>query len=176
MSKAPNANAEYQRRWRQRQKQKRKEEVSRADLVEASSFGTPFNEWGAFESSDAEFCLALAGIQLPDIEDDSGPLDHVLNGAADGVEDPFPGATNSLGRAEVMLGCLISAAVEMASTINRYKASQITSRIEEIARLVLSDPSEQAAAEKEIVRLNKQLDQLKREIRWTFPQWKVSGA
>jgi len=39
-----------------------------------------------------------------------------------------------------------------------------------------SDESSIPTAIKEAVELNKMLDQLNKQVRWTFPQWKVTGS
>lgn len=166
-----NPKTEAQRRWRARVKQKKLEaEVARPDV-----FQTPFHEFDSLIGSDADLSLALAGIQIPFLEDDRGPLEFVINEATAGVEEPFPGTPdNSLGRAEVILGCLISAAVEIAHSINTYKRMEIEARAKEIEETDLSEPQKRKAALAELVRLNKMLDRLDKQVRWSFQQWKVT--
>ena len=168
-----NPNAEAQRRWRQRQKEKRKEALTKADKAPDEIFRTPFHEWADLAYSDVDLCLALTGIQMPEFIDDRGPEEFVLNDATEGVEDPFDGASGSLGRAEVMVGCLISAAVELSSTINTYKRMEIKDRIAELEQSDITDPKTRKRVLTEIVRLNKMLEALDKEVRWTFSQWKI---
>jgi hypothetical protein len=168
-----NPNAEAQRRWRQRQKEKRKEALTKADKAPGEIFRTPFFEWADLSYSDVDLCLALAGIKMPEFSDDRGPEEFVLNDATAGVEDPFDGASGSLGRAEVMVGCLISAAVELASTINSYKKKEIKDRIAELEQSDIADPATRKRVLAEVVRLNRMKDALDKQVRWTFPQWKI---
>ncbi|MCV2870362.1 hypothetical protein OEW28_17240 [Defluviimonas sp. WL0002] len=170
--------AEKQRRYRERQKAKRLDALKKPEIVSLKVFASPFCEWAQSDGnfSDFELYLALAGIEPPQFDDDRGPLAFALNEAVEGMEDPFPGAENSLARAEVMVGCLIDAAATLASIVNRYKEKEITRRVDEIEKSDKSDENERKAATREIVRLSKLQDQLKRQVRWTFPQWKVSGA
>lgn len=165
-----NPKTEAQRRWRARVKEKQLKAES------ADVFLTPFFEYDDLIGGGADEALALAGIQVPHLEDDRGPLEFTINDVTVGVDEPFPDTpANSLGRAEIILGCLISAAVEVAHSINSYKREEIKTRIKEIEESDLSDPKEKKAALAEIVRLNKMLDRLDKQVRWTFPQWKVTG-
>ncbi|NPD17318.1 hypothetical protein HOY34_19210 [Xinfangfangia sp. D13-10-4-6] len=171
-----NANAEAQRRWRQRQKEKRQ-----AGLTEASTpsdvFRTPFFEFYANNPYESEFnfCLDMAGIPMPEFEDDRGPAHHALNEVLDAGSPSFSDEVRSLGRAEVMVGALIDAARSLADMVNNYKQREITARMAEIEASDLSEPEAKKAALKEAARLQKMLDQLDKQVRWTFPQWKVTG-
>ena len=60
----------------------------------------------------------------------------------------------------------------IAATINQYKRQEIEARLKE---LEVSDEADKATAMKQAVRLNKILDQLDKQVRSTFPQWKVRG-
>lgn len=170
-----NANAEAQRRWRQRQKEKRKEELKQAEAP-ASVFKTPFFESVEELSYSSDFADAfeLMGVPTPKFEDDRGPEAFSLD---EGAEDAgvFENAKGSLGRAELMVGCLIAAALDLARHVNDYKREEIKDRLAEIEASDLSDPDTKKAALKEATRLNKMLDQLDKQVRWTFPQWKVTG-
>ena len=162
--------AEKQRRYRQRQKQ----EGRKASFAMADVFRKPFFEIDV--DSDFELPLAIAGIEAPTFDDDRGPKDFVLNGAIDGVESPFLSiAQGSLGRAELIIGCLADAATELATQVNKYKRSEIKDRIAEIEARDLSDPETKKAAFKDVTRLNKMLDQLDKQVRWTFPAWEITG-
>jgi hypothetical protein len=177
----PNANAEAQRRWRQRQKEKKKDGLKQGAAVR-DVFIKPFFEFAENTfggGSDFDVALGLIGIETPQFDDDRGP-EAYIRGDHDDTElddayNPFKGAERSLGRAEVMVGCLITAAVDLASEINDYKRTEIKARIAEIEASDLSDLATKKAALKEVTRLNKMLDQLDKQVRWTFPQWKVTG-
>ena len=174
-----NANAEAQRRWRERQKQKRLADLKLPDTRhDASPFRQPFFE--AFQddgnTSNVEISLDYAGIEPVSFPDDSGPKSftgQIEQMATDSGEEAYRGAQKSLGRAEVMVGCLIDAAAELASIINTYKRKEIRQRIVEMEESDLTDPVARKAALAQIVRLNKLLDQLDKQVRWTFKQWKI---
>lgn len=174
-----NANAEAQRRWRERQKQKRLDGLKLAAIVQDENlFRLPFFE--AYENDgnaqNVDISLDVAGIAPLVFSDDSGPKSftgQIEQGAAQNGEDAYPGATDSLARAEIAVGCLIDAAAELAGIINSYKRKEVMQRIAEIEASDLSDPAGRKAALTQIVRLNKLLDQLGKQVRWTFKQWKI---
>lgn len=175
-----NANAEAQRRWRQSQKEKKHGSL-RHGAGAGDVFKMPFFEYlGDFcwSSSDFNIALDLAGIETPQFEDDLGPEHHTRDLGVPPKGEfgyPFGDAERSLGRAEVMVGCLIDAAADLAVQINSYKRQEIKARIAEIEASDLSDTETKKAALQESARLNKMLDQLEKQVRWTFPQWKVTG-
>jgi hypothetical protein len=173
------ANAEAQRRWRERQKQKRQEELKLPDAkAEAKLFQRPFFE-ALHESpnwTNVEISFDCMGLEAPQFDDDSGPKSFtgmIEQGFLEAGEEPFRGATNSLARAEVIAGNLIDAAVELIGIINTYKRKEIQQRIAEIEKSDLTDPAVRKAALAQIVRLSKLLDQLGKQIRWPFKQWKT---
>lgn len=170
-----NANAEAQRRWRQRRKENRKRDLKRVG-AETEVFRSPFHKFFDDQGYDLDFelPLALAGIEPPRFEDDRGPEAFVLADETVGVDDPFSGATGSLGRAEIMVGCLIDAAISLAKKVNEYKQKEINTRLAEIEASDLSEPAAKKAALHSAARLHKMLDQLDKQVRWTFPQWKVT--
>lgn len=167
------SNAEKMRRYRERKKQKE----ARGSNTLANVYRLPFHQFAehGLGAGDFDFYFALAGIEPPAFEDDRGPEDFVQDREAMfGTDDIFNGAKGSLGRAEIMIGCLIDAAVALALCVNHYKASEINARLKELEEADLSDTATKKAAFAEIARLNKMLDQLSKEVRWTFPQWKVT--
>ena len=174
-----NPNSEAQRRWRERQKQKRLDTLKQPGARHDSSpFRKPFFE--AFQddgnASSVDIALDCAGIEPALFKDDSGPKSstgQIEQMAEERGEEAYQGGHNSLGRAEVMVGCLIDAAAELASIINAYKHREIRQRIAEIERADLSDPVARKSALAQIVRLNKLVDQLDKQVRWTFKQWKA---
>lgn len=174
-----NANAEAQRRWRERKKQNRLAELRLPAVTHHSSpFLRPFFE--AFQddgnASSVDLSLDCAGIEPVAFDDDSGPKSltgQIEMMAADSGEEAYRGAKNSLGRAEVIVGCLIDAAAELASIINTHKRKEIRERIAEIENADLTDPVARKAALAQIVRYNNLLDQLDKQVRWSFKQWKI---
>ncbi len=174
-----NANAEAQRRWRERQKQKRLDALKLETAVQDESlFRLPFFE--AYENDgnaqNVDISLDVAGIAPLVFSDDSGPKSFtglIEQGADENGEEAYIGARDSLGRAEIAVGCLIEAAAELAGIINSYKRKEVMQRIAEIEASDLSDQAERKAALAQIVRLNKLLDQLSKQVRWTFRQWKI---
>ena len=107
------------------------------------------------------------------IEDERDPVAFALEEVVAGVENPFPGAKGAIGRAEVIIDCLVDAASELAGVVNNYKRHEIESRLSELES---SSEADRATAMKEAVRLNKMLDQLSKRVRRDFPQWKVTGV
>lgn len=128
--------------------------------------------------TDFEMALELAGIEPPRFEDERGPAEFTVNREAIGVdlygiENIYPGAEGAIGRAEVIIGCLIDAAAELADEVNNYKRHEIENRL---AELESPDTADRATAMSEAVKLNKILDQLDKQVRRSFPQWKVTGV
>ena len=171
----PNANAEAQRRWRQSQKEKRKKGLKRGAGT-SEVFKTPFflSVGDLSSSSDFADAFELAGIPTPEFTDDRGPEAFSLDAGAEDA-GAFDDAKGSLGRAEIMVGCLITAALDLARLVNTHKRQEINARLAEIEASDLSEPEAKKAALQDAARLNKMLDQLEKQVRWTFPQWKVTG-
>lgn len=176
----PNANAEAQRRWRQRQKQKKKEGLLKA-APKSDDFREPFFKFydNHGELSTLSIALNFVGYEIPEFVDDRGPeayaIDYFPHEGDDPDEDPFEGASNSLGRAELLVGGFLDAAITLAGIVNNYKKKEIEARLGEIEVADLSDPKARKAALKDAARLHKMLDQLDKQVRWTFPQWKVKS-
>ena len=171
--------AEKQKAYRERQK-----ESKRADLKSGSLEATEVSKRlfsDTFQTdpnaTDFELALGLAGMVAPSFDDERGPtetaLQHTIAGAEDTFGDAFGDASGAIGRAEVTIGCLIDAAVTLAGIVNTHLKKEISDRLAE-----LEDPrqADRATAMNEAVRLNKMLDQLDKQVRWTFPQWKVTGT
>jgi hypothetical protein len=170
--------ADKQRAYRERQKEMKKAEL-RKGTPETEVFRAPFHEFFGGHGHDLDFdlALALAGIPAPTFDDDHGPEAFVLNDAIEGLDDPFNGATGASGRAEVMIGCLIDAAMSLAHLVNEYKVSEIKARMAEIEAYMAENSGEMTPVQAlyDHARLQKMLDQLEKQVRWTFPQWKVTG-
>lgn len=167
-----------ERKRLQRERDKKREEEERHELEDSTYpfLKVPFGEWWKYESSfqkgDFDLPLELAGIQPPNFSDERDPKEFVINDATD-LDDPFPGAKGAVGRAEVMIDCLLDAARELATVLNSYKRSEIEARLAELEN---SNADDAALIIKEAVQLNKILDQLKKRVRQDFPQWKVTGV
>jgi hypothetical protein len=159
--------AEKQRRYRER-----KEAKLAAEAESAGIFIRPFSDFYADNwNSELEFYFDVMGFKAPDFDDDSGikPLTESLD--AEDVEK----AANSLGKAEMIISCLLDAAGELARSVKQYKAEEINARIAELEARDLSDPEAKKQALADIVRLTKYRDQLEKQVRWSLPQWKVKG-
>jgi hypothetical protein len=136
---------------------------------------TPFFEYLAEDGnwSSVEMNFDLMGLRAPSFDDDSGP-----KSAGGEVEQysPYEGSVGSIGRAEVMVGQLLDAAMELASIVNRYKLEEIDARIAEIEGADLSDPAVRMQALADIVQLNKIRVKLDKEFRRSFREINVKGT
>lgn len=140
------------------------EDVFRAPFFE-------FFKWRTDGSSDWSMYFDMAGLEAPEIVDDSDPKS--LLGDLEQYE-LYKGYERSIGRAEIMLAALLDATGELARIINDYKRREIGERIQELEALDLSDPETRKKVLADMVRFQKMLDQLDKEVRWTFPQWRTS--
>ncbi|QND32406.1 hypothetical protein HB772_09070 [Sinorhizobium meliloti] len=175
-------NAEIQKNWRERQKAKKTEALKSADSAAvAAIMRTPFFEYFDNHGEELTFtaCMDTAGIDPPVFTDDSAPKSATGEIEAIFAENPessvYHGQTNSLAKAEIMVGQLIDAAASLARIVNDYKRDEIDARIAEIEQSDLSDPGAKKKAFADMARLKKMRDQLDKQVRWTFPQWKVMG-
>ena len=177
----PLSNAEKVRRYRERQKAKKQEELKQP-APPSDAFKRPFFEFFPVEEQlGAAYTqsLELAGMQPLLFEDDTGPETSTLDALEDPLEDG--GASNpfgdqkgsSLGKAEVIIGCLLDAATDLAGWVNAYKKSEISARIAEIEASDLSDPETRSAAFVKVAELKRLLEEVDKTIRWSMPQWKV---
>lgn len=165
--------AKKQRLYRERQKA---EEV-KASLALTDMFRTPFFETlpGDFSySSDFSDNCELIGIPTPEFVDDRG-TEFFTHYSPQSSAEMIEHGLRSLGRAEMMISGLVEAAVDLAHRVNSYKRAEIKARLAEIEASDLLDPTIKKAALQDATRLNKMLDQLDKQIRITFPQWKVAG-
>ncbi len=176
------SNAEKVRRYRERQKEKQKQDSLKLDDV----FKTPFFEFWEEDAnyvSEWDTALALAGVMPPIFGTDDGPEVFSVYHEIAGTEkdaDPFDRLENatargSLPRAEIMVDLILDAARVLTTSLNDYKRHEIKARMAELEGADLSKPEAKKAALKEATRLQKMLDQLDKQVRWTFPQWKVTG-
>ena len=158
-------------------KERKEEEEKRASLTLAGVFKTPFYQFlpDDFDySSDFSDCCEFIGIPVPEFKDDRG-LEHVTHYNQDLASKTIVPNLGSLGRAEQMITAFAEAAEFLAKEVNAYKRTEIQARLAEIEESDLSKPEIKKAALKEAARLNKMLDQLDKQVRHTFPQWKVTG-
>ncbi len=167
--------AEKQRAYRERQKEKKEKELKKGGDAAADLFRTPFSEWEKRHGKVLDLIeyTSLAGFELPLIEDERDPEEFVIDRDAHGDGDLFDDAKGALGRAEITIGVLVDTAMLLAEAVNLYKREEIEARL---AELESSDTADRATAMKEAVRLNKMLDQLNKQVRRSFPQWKVTGV
>lgn len=165
--------AEIQRAYRKRKK------AAKQALGDATYpiLNEPFYRWlerteahGDWSAAEAE--LNLASLEMPVFEDDGGPRPFD-DGFGDDIDEYYVGFQGSIGRAEAMVRNLIGAASCIAAAINSYKRQEIESRLVELES---STDTDKAEAMKEAVRLNKMLDHLDKQVRSTFPQWRVTGV
>lgn len=175
------SNAEKVRRYRERQKARKQEELKKP-TADSTTFRRPFFEFFSVDEqvgSQYAQALELAGIQPPIFDDDSGPEASTLDDLRDDLEEdgesnPFGQSRGtSLGRAEVLVGCLLDAASDLAAWINDYKKSEIKARLNELEASELSDVAERRAAFAQIKELNRMFDELGKTTRWPLPQWRV---
>lgn len=175
-------NAEKVKQYRERQKAKKdaaRKAAESADLSEIMR--TPFFEYFDKHGEERTFtmCMDTAGIDPPVFNDDGAPKS--ATGEIEKIFDENPqgsiyhGQTNSLARAEIMVGQLIDAAASLARIVNDYKRHEIDARIAEIEQADLSDPDAKKKAFADMARLKKMRDQLDKQVRWAFPLWKVTG-
>lgn len=170
MAKTP---AERQRAYLER----KKEEETIASLALDDVFKTPFFEWlpdHFADESDFADNFELIGVPAPAFKDDLG-IEHHTFYSPDSAKNFVELNMRSLGRAEVIVTALIEAAQDLAAHVADYKRGEIRARLAEIEAADLSEPEAKKAALKEASRLNKMLDQLEKQVRYTFPQWKVTG-
>ena len=174
------SNAEKVRRYRERQKTKKQEELKQP-TPQSDLFRLPFFEFFPDEEqvgSQYVQSLELAGVQPLLFQDDSGPELSTLDDLSDdhersGFSNPFGDSKgSSLGKAEVLISCLLDAASDLAFQVNAYKKAEINKRIVEIETFDLSDAEAKRAAFAEMVELKSMLEALDKEIRWPIPVWK----
>lgn len=167
------SNAEKVRRYRERQKEREKQ----ASLTLSGVFKRPFFETLPEDyhlRSDFSDNFEFMGLPTPEFKDDRGP-EAYTDYSPEIAGDQFAENPGSLGRAELMVTALIEAAQDLAWHVADYKRQEIKARLAEIEASDLSEPEVKKTALKEAARLNKMLDQIDKQVRWTFPQWKVTG-
>lgn len=177
------SNAEKVRRYRERQKAKKQEQLRQPEPP-SNLFRRPFFEFFTEDeqmSSQYSQSLELTGIEPPVFDDDRGPEASTLDdlsdpSAEDGSINPFgTSAGSSLGRAEVMIGCLLDAAADLAAWVNDYKKSEIKARIAEIEATEAATTEARSEAFAKVAEMTKMLEDLDKTIRWPLPVWKADN-
>ncbi|WP_386683062.1 hypothetical protein [Loktanella sp. R86503] len=172
------SNTEKQRRYRERQRAKRAEELKTADQF----FGETVNRTPFFKSfqddgnlSDFHLYFDIMCIDAPDFKDDSGPksMFGLVEDAGDNA-DPYDGAHGSLGRAEVMVGCLLDAATTLAEMVRRHKLREIDARIKDFEKELVLNPSAAPTIAQQLANLVKMREDLQHSVRWTVPNWQTA--
>lgn len=167
------SNAERLREFKAR----KKEQEKIASLTLDDVFKRPFFETLPKDfADDSAFSdnFEFIGVPMPAFNDDLGIEHHTLY-SDDSAAELFQLNRRSLGRAEMIVTALIEAAQDLAGHVADYKRREIKARLAEIEASDLSDADTKKTALKDAARLNKMLDQLDKQVRWTFPQWKVTG-
>jgi len=141
---------------------------------------TPFHRFieERMSLSDVELMFDLMGLEPPTFADDRGPEAFASDGCFrtdEDRDDAFQGYAGSIGRAEVMVGHLMDAAVELADVINRYKKQALKKRRAEIEAADLSDPNKRREALETATRIARIEEALNKNVRRTLPQWMVKG-
>lgn len=158
--------AEYKRNQRSRQRERKRAEPDAGRSYYSGTFS-------AFLGERSQDLLAwhadVMGGDWWRFEDDSG----IQPGRDALIEEDLINASNSLGKAELLVGHFADMAQLLGSEINAYKHGAIEKRIAEIDRL---DRQSKDAALEELERLKKMRHQLNKEQRIRIPQWKVTGG
>lgn len=137
---------------------------------------TYFNPFSTYLERTGGVGLAVHHLMLGNKWWDFSSDDGIEPLAEDALEDEDKQrAANSLGKAEFLLDVLEDIATTLAARLNEYKRKEIGDRIQDIEASDLSDPTTKKKALSDIVRLQKMLDQLDKQVRWTLPEWKVIG-
>ncbi|MBK3745251.1 hypothetical protein G3A39_39395 [Paraburkholderia aspalathi] len=113
----------------------------------------------------------ILGDKWWDFKDDDGIQPFDMEALDD---EEMKNASNSLGKAELLLSVFQDIVTALSSDINAYKRSEINERIREIETLDFSDPDTRKNALANMMRLQKMLDHLNKDSRWTMSQWEVS--
>lgn len=173
------SNAEKVRRYRERQKAKKQDDLKKP-TANTDLFRTPFFEFFTMdEQTGSQYVqsLELGGINPVMFEDDSGPEASTLDDIPeepDGSEHSVFGDSkgSSLGKAEVLISCLLSSAQGLASEVNHYKKTELRTRIAEIEAQDLTEPEDKRAAFAKMRELSEMLEDLDKELRWPIQVWK----
>lgn len=163
---------------KQKQLEKERQELARQMDATYPYLKTPFfkrlendGNW-----SSVELSFDLMGIDPPVFEDDRGPAEFAADECFSTDEDrieAFQCSEKSVGRAEVMVDMLLDAAMELSSIINRFKQGELQKRREELEQSDLSDPERRSKALQDAAEIARLQDELQKNVRRTFPTWRV---
>lgn len=167
--------------FRERRRQEKEAIQRKAEIRIRKMMETPFSQWLENDGnySSVEMAFDMMGIEPPSFHDESNP--ESLSGEIESSfinqgrqeESPYYIKKGALGRAELMMDCLINAAIELSSIINTYKRQELSERRQKIETSDLSDPVTRHKALADIVQVQKMLDQLDKPVRRSFAQWNV---
>ena len=139
----------------------------------------PFCDWlrenkGRGGWDGVNLSLDLAGLPPFEIHNDDGPRSY--EGIVEAHPDEtYEGYAASIGQAENFIDRLIEAAHDAAVVVSEYKQECISRRIAQIEAQAPADEASHRRAISEIVRLTRIRDQLEKQVKKTFPTWKVKG-
>ena len=163
---------------KQRQLERERQELVKIQDATYPYLATPFYEhleqngnW-----SSVELCFDLLGINPPSFNDDRGPeayANDICFSSDEEKAETFQSSEKSIGRAEVMVDMLIGAAMEMASIINNFKADELQKQRLELENHDLSTPESRKDALEKAAEIAKLQDELRKNVRYTFPRWRV---
>lgn len=125
-----------------------------------------------------EDAFQLMGYEAPLFEDDRGPEDFANDDAFASEEDrleAFKGSEKSIGRAEVMVDLLHSAAVELSGIIKNYKKRELQRRLKELETVEMTGPEERKTALQQAAHITRILEELDKNQRITLARYRVKG-
>lgn len=129
--------------------------------------------------STVEMCFELIGYEPPSFDNDLGP-EHFANDSAFGSEEDrveaFQGSAKSIGRAEVLVDHLMSAAVELSGIIANYKMRELRTRLKDLEEAELADHVERKAALQQAAHISRVLEELGKNQRVTLAKYRVKGV
>lgn len=161
--------AEYKReaRLRERIKERALKDQALPDL--RRPFFEYFNEFG---SASLGWYADVLGKDWFEFIDDNG----IKPDSSDAlVQEDLDNASTSLTKAEFLIGLFIDAAADIARDVANYKRHELDKRIAELKETTSANSAEEKKALVELERLKKMRRQLDKQVRWAFPQWKVTG-
>ncbi len=163
---------------KQRQLQREQQAANKIPDATYPYLDTPFFEHleDAGNWSNVDLCFDLMGLDPPMFEDDRGPEDFASDECFStdaGRLEAFKSSANSIGRAEVVVDLLLDAASELSDIINKFKSAELQKRRQELEQSDLSDPDKRSKALETSAHLAKLQEELKKNVRRTFPTWRV---
>lgn len=167
----------YERKLRQLERER--EEKNKLVDKTYPYLKTPFFEYAEEDPdwNEIQFLLSAAGIEPPHLSDDSGPHDHVLDELEfdeQTTEESFEGfGRNSIGRAELLAGFLMTTGRMLAHVINKYKKEELERHLKDLQMRDVETAEERAALFDEAARIMALLKELDKNTRTTIPVYQV---